>query len=138
MRRDFVSLIALAFTLVFPSPGFAQSTTSVFISKSPRIDVKALVGKANSGNPEAQYQLGLAYDRGLGVERREYEAMRCDGIALLPTAVTRKLRIIWLICMKPDLTVSRMSRKRSNGTDAVRFMAAVWPNSTSVGCTFMA
>src|SRR6516164_5800894 len=76
MRRHLVASIALAFVLVFPSPGFAQSTTSALISKSSRIDVKALLDKANSGNPEAQYQLGFAYDRGLGVDRSEYEAMR--------------------------------------------------------------
>lgn len=34
------------------------------------------MSKANSGNPEAQFELGIAYDRGLGVDKSESEAMR--------------------------------------------------------------
>lgn len=81
MRRDLVVFIALAFSLVFPSRGLPQSATSALISKSPRIDLKALMTKANSGNPEAQYQLGIAYGHGLGVDKSEYEAMRWYRLA---------------------------------------------------------
>jgi TPR repeat protein len=81
MRRDFVVLIALAFALVFPSCRWPQSATSALVSKSPRVDVKTPVDKANFGDPEAQYQLGLAYDLGLGVDKNEYEAMRWYRLA---------------------------------------------------------
>lgn len=33
------------------------------------------MSKVNSGNPQAQFKLGVAYDRGVGVDRSEYEAM---------------------------------------------------------------
>ena len=43
--------------------------------KSPRLDVRKRMSKVNSGNPQAQFKLGVAYDRGVGVDRSEYEAM---------------------------------------------------------------
>ena len=76
MRRDLLGFVALALVLSFPSAGLPQSTTPGSTTKSPRIDVKALTEKANSGNPEAQYKLGLAYEQGVGVEKSDYEAMR--------------------------------------------------------------
>ena len=38
--------------------------------------MKALMNKANSGDPEAQFGLGVVYQQGLGVDKSEYEAMR--------------------------------------------------------------
>ncbi len=81
MRRDLVVLIALAFALAFPSSGLPQSATSALVSKSPRVDLKALMAKANSGNPKAQFELGVAYVRGFGVDKSEYEAMRWYRLA---------------------------------------------------------
>jgi TPR repeat protein len=81
MRRDLVAFIALGFSLVFPSAGLPQSATSALISKSSRIDLKTLMAKATSGNPEAQYQLGIAYYHGLGVDKSEYEATRWYRLA---------------------------------------------------------
>src|SRR6516165_3073337 len=76
MRRNLLVFIALTFGLIFPSAAWPQSATSALISKSPRVDVKALMNKANSGNPEAQFELGVAYEHGLGADKSEYDAMR--------------------------------------------------------------
>src|SRR5215475_9753377 len=81
MRKDLVAFIALGFSLAFASTGLPQSATSALIAKSPRIDLKALLAKASSGDPEAQFQLGLAYDHGLGLDKSAYEAMRWYRLA---------------------------------------------------------
>src|SRR4030095_10698258 len=81
MRKDLVAFIALGFSLAFVPAGLPQSATSALIAKSSRIDVKALLARARFGNPEAQFQLGLAYDHGLGVDKSEYEAMRWYRLA---------------------------------------------------------
>src|SRR5260370_7946641 len=76
MRRDLFVLIVEGVALVFPSRGLPQSCTSALMSKSSRVDIKALMNKANSGDPEAQFGLGVVYQQGLGVDKSEYEAMR--------------------------------------------------------------
>src|SRR5260370_39980494 len=81
MRRDFFVLIPWALALVFRSTGLPQSAMPALKSKSPRVDIKALMNKANSGDPEAQFGLGTVYQQGLGVDKSEYEAMRWYRLA---------------------------------------------------------
>src|SRR5215469_6783094 len=76
VRRVLLAFIFLAFAVALPSPTWPQSTDSFLISKSPRIDLRALTDKASSGDPGAQYELGIRYQSGLGVDKSEYEAMR--------------------------------------------------------------
>ena len=68
MWRKLALFIGLAFSIAFPPPIFPQSA-SALMSKPPRIDPKALMTKANSGNPQAQFELGVAYEYGLGVDK---------------------------------------------------------------------
>src|SRR5215472_3357192 len=81
MRRDLIVFSALALVPFFPLCGLPQSATPALLSKSSRVDLKTLAKKANAGDPESQYELGLDYDRGVGVEKNEYEAMRWYGMA---------------------------------------------------------
>lgn len=81
MRRDLLAFFALAVSLIFPASGLAQSSASSLVSNSSRVDLESLTDKASSGNPEAQYELGLMYDSGRGVEKSEYEAMHWYRLA---------------------------------------------------------
>jgi uncharacterized protein len=81
MRRDLLVFIALAFALALPKSVLPQSLTRSLKSNSPRVDLKALMNKAHSGNPEAQFQLGVVYQSGIGVEKSEFEAMRWYSLA---------------------------------------------------------
>src|SRR5258708_16083490 len=75
MRRELL-LIALLLTIVHPDFAKAQSLTAPSTQKSSRIDLKGLTKKADSGNTAAQFQLGLAYHFGNGVDKDIYEAIR--------------------------------------------------------------
>jgi hypothetical protein len=81
MRRDLLVFIALAVAVALPPLGLPQSSTSSLMSKSPRLDLKALTNKAHEGNPEAQYELGVVYQGGVGVEKSQFEAMRWYRLA---------------------------------------------------------
>src|SRR5258708_12130768 len=74
MRRELL-LIALLLTIVHPDFAKAQSLTAPSTQKSSRIDLKGLTKKADSGNTAAQFQLGLAYHFGNGVDKYIYEAI---------------------------------------------------------------
>src|SRR5260370_25200031 len=75
MRRELV-LIGLRPTIVHPDFARAQSLTAPSTQNSSRIDLKGLTKKADSGNTAAQFQLGLAYHFGNGVDKDIYEAIR--------------------------------------------------------------
>jgi TPR repeat protein len=94
MRRDLFVLMMAAFAVLFPLPGLPQSATSALMSKSPRIDIKALMNKANSGDPEAQFGLGAVYQQGLGVDKSEYQAMRWYRLAANSGHTERPTRVM--------------------------------------------
>jgi TPR repeat protein len=75
MRKDIHMVITLALTLVCPFAS-GQSLVSISTPKSSRIDLGALAKKANSGSTLAQFQLGLAYQFGKGVDRDIHESIR--------------------------------------------------------------
>src|SRR5262249_43102084 len=102
MRKDLVAFIALGFSLVFASAGSPQSPTSALVSKTPRIDVKALLAKANAGNPEAEFTLGIAYDHGLGVDKSAYEAMRWYRMAANSGLTEAQNNLAYLYETGPD------------------------------------
>jgi len=101
-RRDLLLFIALAIALFFPLPGLAQSTTSALIAKLPHIDIKTLTHKANSGNPEAQFELGLAYEKGLGVDKSQSEAMRWYRSAAKSGDTRAQYKLAYLYETGPD------------------------------------
>lgn len=49
---------------------------SALANQSPAADSAALIANAEAGDPEAQYQLGSAYDTGVGVRRSGQNAMK--------------------------------------------------------------
>src|SRR5258708_8518626 len=103
MRRDLFVLIALALALVFPSTGLPQSAMPALKSKSPRVDIKPLMNKANSGDPEAQFGLGTVYQQGLGLDKRENESMQSDRSATnrLPNATQNNPPYLYDTCPPP-------------------------------------
>jgi uncharacterized protein len=102
MRRNLVVFMALALPLVFSSPGLPQSSTPALISKSSRVDLKLLTEKANSGNPEAQYKLGVVYQRGLGVDKSEFEAIRWYRMAANSGLTDAQNNLAYLYETGPD------------------------------------
>src|SRR5712691_6545710 len=81
MRKDLFVFIALLIALIIPPSGWPQSSTSALMSTPSGGDFKALLTRANSGNPGAQFALGLVYEQGNGVNRSEDEAMRWYRLA---------------------------------------------------------
>src|ERR1700733_987409 len=59
--RPLMSIILLAFTLTLPLTSSAQTTQSDALTQ--------LTQKANAGDPQAMYELGMDYQRGNLVER---------------------------------------------------------------------
>src|SRR6266403_854983 len=83
MRRELL-LITLLFTIGYTDFAAAQSlapTAPTSIQKSSQIDLKGLTKKADSGDPQSQFQLGLAYEFGQGVEQDTYAAIRWYRLA---------------------------------------------------------
>jgi uncharacterized protein len=76
MRRGLILIVALMIVAPFTAVSQGQSRFSPSGQKMAPSDFKHLLTRANSGSTEAQFQLGLAYQYGRGVERSAYEAVR--------------------------------------------------------------
>src|ERR1700741_1549489 len=76
MRRGPILMAALMIAAPFTTVSQGQSRFSSSHSKMAPSDFKHLLTRANSGSTEAQFQLGLAYQYGRGVEQSAYEAAR--------------------------------------------------------------
>src|SRR5580704_11350316 len=74
MRRGLILIVALI--IGAPAVLQGQSSSSPSDSKMASSDFKHLLTLANSGSTQAQFQLGLAYQYGHGVEQSAYEAAR--------------------------------------------------------------
>ena len=72
MRRSLILIIALMIAAPFTAVSQGQSSSSASDSKMAPSDFKHLLARANSGSTEAQFQLGLVYQYGHGVEQSAY------------------------------------------------------------------
>src|SRR5260370_28288203 len=75
MRRGLI-LVVLVIAAPFTAVSQGQSSLSPSGRKMAPSDFKHLLTLANSGSTQAQFQLGLAYQYGHGVEQSPYEAAR--------------------------------------------------------------
>ena len=74
MFRKTLSSLMFPAALLLATVTAPQSFSPSPIPKPSRVNITKLAEKANSGNIEAQFQLGLAYQLGNGVERSLEEA----------------------------------------------------------------
>src|SRR5260370_19553470 len=80
VRKELL-LIALLITVGHTDFAAAQSLASASEQKSSPLDLKGLTKKADSGSTESQFQLGLAYQLGKGVNKDIAEAIKWYRVA---------------------------------------------------------
>src|ERR1700740_606843 len=76
MRRGLFLILGLVIAVPFTTVSQGQSSFSQSGPKMAPSDFKHLLSQADSGSTRAQFQLGLAYQYGHGVEQSAYEAAR--------------------------------------------------------------
>jgi TPR repeat protein len=87
MRQGLILIVTLMIAAPFVAVLQGQSSSSASDSKMASSDFKHLLTLANSGSTQAQFQLGLAYQYGHGVEQSAYEAARMPHAASYLTHV---------------------------------------------------
>ena len=80
VRKELL-LIALLISIGHTDFAAAQSLAPASVEKSSQLDLKGLTKKADSGNTESQFQLGLAYQFGKGVNKDLVEAIKWYRVA---------------------------------------------------------